>query len=272
MQTRVEEDQEDLNELMKKHKAAVSQSANHLAQIGELQTQMDEVLKEKQELQEKVHVLQSQLDFQEQSMVEKSIVSRQEAKIRDLEVRLGFEKTQVKRLESLVARLKENVEKVTEERDQHIGHESREKENNKSLQRRFRDVQEEMSELSRKEGEASRRKQQLEMDVESLEAANQSLQADLKLAFKRISDLQAAIEDEMESDDNDDLINSAGDSDSDSELDDCAGGLKSWLSKSKESSSPGPTARCFTGSDDDEEEENERGAKLLPPHTETAAV
>lgn len=45
------------------------------------------------------------------------------------------------------------------------------------------------------------------MDIESLEAANQSLQVDLKLAFKRIGDLQAAIEDEMESDDNDDLIN-----------------------------------------------------------------
>lgn len=45
------------------------------------------------------------------------------------------------------------------------------------------------------------------MDIESLEASNQSLQADLKLAFKRIGDLQAAIEDEMESDDNEDLIN-----------------------------------------------------------------
>lgn len=48
---------------------------------------------------------------------------------------------------------------------------------------------------------------QQEMDIESLEAANQSLQVDLKLAFKRIGDLQAAIEDEMESDDNDDLVN-----------------------------------------------------------------
>lgn len=45
------------------------------------------------------------------------------------------------------------------------------------------------------------------MDLESLEAANQSLQSDLKLAFKRIGDLQAAIEDEMESDDNEELIN-----------------------------------------------------------------
>lgn len=43
--------------------------------------------------------LQSQLDFQEQCMVEKSLVSRQEAKIRELESKLEFEKTQVKRLE-----------------------------------------------------------------------------------------------------------------------------------------------------------------------------
>ena len=44
------------------------------------------------------------------------------------------------------------------------------------------------------------------MDLESLEAANQSLQADLKLAFKRIGDLQAAIEDEMESDEEADVV------------------------------------------------------------------
>lgn len=45
-----------------------------------------------------------------------------------------------------------------------------------------------------------------QMDIESLEAANQSLQADMKLAFKRIGDLQAAMEDEMETEDDEDLI------------------------------------------------------------------
>jgi myosin-18 len=39
------------------------------------------------------------VEFLEQSMVDKSLVSRQEAKIRELETRLEFEKTQVKRLE-----------------------------------------------------------------------------------------------------------------------------------------------------------------------------
>ncbi|XP_029339946.1 unconventional myosin-XVIIIa isoform X4 [Mus caroli] len=248
IQNRLEEDQEDMNELMKKHKAAVAQASRDMAQMNDLQAQIEESNKEKQELQEKLQALQSQVEFLEQSMVDKSLVSRQEAKIRELETRLEFEKTQVKRLESLASRLKETMEKLTEERDQRAAAENREKEQNKRLQRQLRDTKEEMSELARKEAEASRKKHELEMDLESLEAANQSLQADLKLAFKRIGDLQAAIEDEMESDENEDLINSLqdmvtkyqkkknkleGDSDVDSELEDRVDGVKSWLSKNK---------------------------------------
>ncbi|XP_040982494.1 unconventional myosin-XVIIIa isoform X3 [Aquila chrysaetos chrysaetos] len=236
VQSRLEEDQEDMNELMKKHKAAVAQASRDLAQMNDLQAQLEEVSKEKQELQEKLQGLQSQLEFLEQSMVDKSLVSRQEAKIRELETRLEFERTQVKRLESLATRLKENMEKLTEERDQRAAAENREKEQNKRLQRQLRDVKEEMGELAKKEAEASRKKHELEMDLESLEAANQSLQSDLKLAFKRIGDLQAAIEDEMESDSNEDLINSDGDSDVDSELEERVDGVKSWLSKNKGSS------------------------------------
>ncbi|KAM4628037.1 unconventional myosin-XVIIIa-like isoform 2-T2 [Polymixia lowei] len=287
LQSRMEEDQEDLNELMKKHKSAVAQSAQNLAQISDLQAQLEEALKEKQEIQEKMQALQSQLEFQEQSMVEKSLVSRQEAKIRELETKLEFEKTQVKRLESLVARLKENLEKLTEERDQRSTSENREKEQNKRLQRQIRDIKEEMGELAKKEAEASRKKHELEMDIESLEAANQSLQADLKLAFKRIGDLQAAIEDDMESEDNEDLINSLqdmvtkyqkrknrteGDSDTDSEVEDRVDGVKSWLSKNKgstknlsddgslKSSSPCSRRRfCFDRSDEEEEEKEKNG-------------
>ncbi|XP_029768416.1 unconventional myosin-XVIIIa isoform X15 [Terrapene carolina triunguis] len=236
VQSRLEEDQEDMNELMKKHKASVAQASRDLAQINDLQSQLEDANKEKQELQEKLQGLQSQLEFLEQSMVDKSLVSRQEAKIRELETRLEFERTQVKRLESLASRLKENMEKLTEERDQRAAAENREKEQNKRLQRQLRDTKEEMGELAKKEAEASRKKHELEMDLESLEAANQSLQSDLKLAFKRIGDLQAAIEDEMESDDNEDLINSEGDSDMDSELEDRVDGVKSWLSRNKGSS------------------------------------
>nr|XP_043897918.1 unconventional myosin-XVIIIa-like isoform X3 [Solea senegalensis] len=287
LQSRMEEDQEDMNELMKKHKAAVAQSARDLSQITDLQAQLEEATKERQEIQEKLHSLQSQLEFQEQSMVEKSLVSRQEAKIRELETKLEYERTQIKRLESLVGRLKENLEKLMEERNQHIAAENREKEQNKRMQRQIRDQKEEMAELSKKEGEASRKKHELEMDIESLEAANQSLQVDLKLAFKRIGDLQAAIEDEMESDDNDDLINSlqdtvtkyqkrrnktADDTETDSEVEDRVDGVKSWLSKNKgstktisdegslKSTSPPVCRRHLSVGRSDEEEEVQRGS------------
>ncbi|KAI7793676.1 putative unconventional myosin-XVIIIa, partial [Triplophysa rosa] len=136
----------------------------------------------------------------------------------------------------------------TEDRDQRINSENREKEQNKRMQRQIRDIKEEMNELSKKETEASRKKHELQMDIESLEAANQSLQADMKLAFKRIGDLQAAMEDEMETDDDEDLISSlqdmvtkyqkrnnktGDDSDMDSEVEDRVDGIKSLLSKSK---------------------------------------
>ncbi|TSN39329.1 Unconventional myosin-XVIIIa [Bagarius yarrelli] len=277
LQSRMEEDQEDMNELMKKHKAAVAQSSQCLAQVSELQSQLEEAMKEKQEVQERLTALQSQLEFQEQSMVDKSLVSRQEARIREFETKLEFEKTQVKRLEGLVSRLKENVEKLTEERDHRSTSENREKEQNKRLQRQIRDIKEELTELAKKESEASRKKHELEMDIESLEAANQSLQADLKLAFKRIGDLQAAIEDEMDSDDNEDLINSEGDSDSCSELEDRVDGVKSRLTKNKGSAKnlsddSLKSSRYAAKSVGKEGKEWQENGKDAPPLAEDASV
>jgi myosin-18 len=53
------------------------------------------------------------------------------------------------------------MEKLTEERDQRIAAENRDKEQNKRLQRQLRDTKEEMGELARKEAEASRKKHEL---------------------------------------------------------------------------------------------------------------
>lgn len=69
--------------------------------------------------------------------------------------------------QSMASRLKENMEKLTEERDQRAAAENREKEQNKRLQRQLRDTKEEMSELARKEAEASRKKHELVMSCSS---------------------------------------------------------------------------------------------------------
>ncbi|XP_062291208.1 unconventional myosin-XVIIIb [Scomber scombrus] len=56
---RLEEDQEDLNELMKKHKALIAQSSNDISQIRELQAELEEVKKQRHSLQEESFFLPS---------------------------------------------------------------------------------------------------------------------------------------------------------------------------------------------------------------------
>uniref|UniRef100_UPI00358E40BE unconventional myosin-XVIIIa-like isoform X2 n=1 Tax=Myxine glutinosa TaxID=7769 RepID=UPI00358E40BE len=263
LQNRLDGDQEDLNELMKKHKALVAHSSSDLAQINELQAQLDETAREKEEQVEKIQVLGSRISFLEDSLVDRSIVSRQEGRIRDLESKLEFEKMQIRRFEALVLRLKEAIDRVSAEREQRTASEIREKEQNKRQQRQLNSLLEETSQLARREGEATRKRHELELDMASLEAANQSLQSDLRAAFQRIGDLQAAIEDEMASDENDEAVervqelvvkfqkkkNKTDHSESDSEVEDRVDNVKSWLSKSRGSSGDSPLGKK-TPSDD----------------------
>ena len=137
-----------------------------------------------------------------------------------------------------MSRLKEQLEKLTEEKDKLHESEQRNAEANKRLSRQLRDGKDELADVQRHEAEAVQRKHDLvrkklpfiiprnmindmctlflmvkvvlinkyfvlklqENKVESLEADFEQSQSDLRLAFKRISDLQAVMEDEMDSD------------------------------------------------------------------------
>ncbi|XP_072003128.1 unconventional myosin-XVIIIb [Engystomops pustulosus] len=200
---RIDEDQEDLNELMKKHKALIAQSATDITHIRELQTKLEDTQREKQSLQEKLQVAHSRVDFLEQSMVERSIVSRQEAVICDLENKLEFQRAQIKRFEMLILRLRDSVIKMGEELEKAADSEAREKENAKYYQIRMEEMKAEMNELMQREMEACRRRVELETQVFELTAVRQTLQADLETSIRRIADLQAALEEVESSDDSD---------------------------------------------------------------------
>ncbi|XP_038669689.1 unconventional myosin-XVIIIb-like isoform X2 [Scyliorhinus canicula] len=200
---RLEEDQEDLNGLMKKHKDLIAQSSNDIAQIQELQRQLEEATKEKQSFEEKLQIAQKRIDYMEHSMVERGIVSRQEAIICDLENKLEFQRAQLKRFETLVLRLRDNVMKMGEDLEQAAETEARETETAKRFQQRVEEMKVEMDELVEREQEASRRCMELTSQVESLMTIKQTLQADLETSIKRIADLQTVLEEEStdESDD-----------------------------------------------------------------------
>uniref|UniRef100_A0A8C6MEW9 Myosin motor domain-containing protein n=1 Tax=Nothobranchius furzeri TaxID=105023 RepID=A0A8C6MEW9_NOTFU len=198
---RLEEDQEDLNELMKKHKALIAQSSSDISQIRDLQTELEEAKKQRQSLQEEQYV--SRVQFLESSTVGRSIVSKQEARVCDLENKLEFQRGQVKRFEVLVLRLRDSVVRLGEELEQSTQAETRERENARYYQQRLQEMRVEMEELSQREQESSRRRKELEMQVEELSAVRQTLQADLETSIRRIVDLQAALEEVESSNDSD---------------------------------------------------------------------
>ncbi|XP_026130318.1 unconventional myosin-XVIIIb-like isoform X1 [Carassius auratus] len=200
---RLEEDQEDLNELMKKHKALIAQSSSDISQIRELQAEMEELKKQRQTLQEELQTSVVRVQFLESSTVARSIVSKQEARICDLENKLEFQRGQVKRFEVLVLRLRDSVVRLGEELEQAAQAEARERENSRYYQQRLADMKLEMDDLSVREQESSRRRMELEMQVEELSAVRQTLQADLETSIRRIVDLQAALEEVESSDESD---------------------------------------------------------------------
>ncbi|KAK2818617.1 hypothetical protein Q5P01_024178 [Channa striata] len=200
---RLEEDQEDLNELMKKHKALIAQSSSDISQIRELQAELEEVKKQRHSLQEELQQCVSRVQFLESSTVGRSIVSKQEARVCDLENKLEFQRGQVKRFEVLVLRLRDSVVRLGEELEQSSQAEARERESARYYQQRLQDMRVEMEELTQREQESSRRRMELEMQVEELSAVRQALQADLETSIRRIVDLQAALEEVESSDESD---------------------------------------------------------------------
>ncbi|KAF7650042.1 hypothetical protein LDENG_00131310 [Lucifuga dentata] len=200
---RLEEDQEDLNELMKKHKALIAQSSNDISQIRELQAELEEVKKQRHVLQKELQQCVSRVQFLESSTVGRSIVSKQEARVCDLENKLEFQRGQVKRFEVLVLRLRDSVVRLGEELEQSAQAEARERENARYYQQRLQDMRLEMEDLTQREQDSSRRRMELEMQVEELAAVRQALQADLETSIRRIVDLQAALEEVESSDESD---------------------------------------------------------------------
>ncbi|XP_065760420.1 unconventional myosin-XVIIIb isoform X1 [Muntiacus reevesi] len=237
---RIDEDQDDLNDLMQKHKDLIAQSAADIGQIQELQLQLEEAKKEKNKLQEQLQVAQMRIEYLEQSTVDRAIVSRQEAVICDLENKTEFQKVQIKRFEVLVIRLRDSLIKMGEELSQAAAAESQQRENSQYYQRRLEELKADMEELVQREAEASRRCMELEKYVEELAAIRQTLQTDLETSIRRIADLQAALEEVVSSDSDTESVQTAvncGGGSGRKEIDNVStlssqpeGSLQSWLS------------------------------------------
>ncbi|XP_074642928.1 unconventional myosin-XVIIIa-like isoform X2 [Tubulanus polymorphus] len=200
LQNKIDDLDEELAELMKKYKAAVQQQSVDQITISDQLQQIGELNSELETLKEQLAQVSTRVQYLEVDHVDKQAVAILEAKHRESESKLELERTTRHRLEMQIERTKETIDNLTTQKDDLVSKDERQQEINRRLQRQLRDAQEELGEIRGKEAETNQRKHDLEVKAESLEADYDHAQTDLKLAFRRIADLQAALEEDMDSD------------------------------------------------------------------------
>ena len=132
-------------------------------------------------------------------------------------------------METQLNRLKEALEAVNVESDHLRGKEVAAVEAQRKLERQLRDLREDHVTLQSRENDLIQKKSDMEKQVEVSQAEVLTVRNDLKLAMKRIEDLQLAIAEEIGSDEGSE---DSEDSEDDSDLSDyvaAAAHKRSWM-------------------------------------------
>uniref|UniRef100_A0A915E5W1 Uncharacterized protein n=1 Tax=Ditylenchus dipsaci TaxID=166011 RepID=A0A915E5W1_9BILA len=189
----VQEQDEQLQELLKKYKAQIQQShvdaislADQIEQIGNLE-------RAKQRLQEQINELSSATEFGKLHTVEKHKMQLLELKLRDVQAKLDLETSHKLKLESIVVKLREEVESLQEQLQESRAVKDRELENTRKNRKETLLLQEQINELKKRETELIHKYKLEKSSSEKLVEDNQTTLGDLKLAMKRIDALQAAL-------------------------------------------------------------------------------
>ncbi|XP_018321616.1 unconventional myosin-XVIIIa isoform X5 [Agrilus planipennis] len=200
LQAQLEENEEELAEVLKKYKAAVQQMSLDQLALQEQVSLVSELEAERNTLKEQLAEVTSKLESAENIGEASSnlLVKRLELKNKELESKLDLEQTTRSRLETQITRLKEAVDKLQNEIVSHRTKEQLAQENVRKLQKNIRELKEELGHHQSKENEWLQKKKELEKRCECLEVEASASKADLKLALKRIEDLQAAIQGDLE--------------------------------------------------------------------------
>ncbi|KAK3877190.1 hypothetical protein Pcinc_018077 [Petrolisthes cinctipes] len=222
LQTQLEESEEEVAEVMKKYKAVVSQLSVDQITLSEQSQQIAELEHEKQVLQDRLVELSSKVEVLEGETANIHTQRRLEMKIKEVESKLELEQTTRQRLESQIGRLKDQIERLTAECDSTRVKESQAVEQSRRTGRQLREVREDLASLQQKYTDAASKKGEVEKQLELADSEVITLKSDLKLAFKRIEDLQQAIQGDLNDSDSD-----LSDSDSDTD-----GSLSSYLTAS----------------------------------------
>merc|ERR1719270_3019221 len=214
MSSQIEDNEEELHEVMKKYKASVAQLSVDQITIQEQSNRVVDLEEEKTQLKSQVAELTNKITSLEGENLANPTQSRLELKVKELESKLELEQTTRGRMETQINRLKEAIEKLNHDCEGLRIKEAAAQDQARKLQRQLRDLKEDYASITQKEIEVNAKKNEFEKLLELAEAETVTAKNDLKLALKRIEDLQTAINGELDSESD---LNSDGDSDTSEE-------------------------------------------------------
>ncbi|XP_024939769.1 unconventional myosin-XVIIIa isoform X2 [Cephus cinctus] len=216
LRSQLEENEEELAEMLKKYRAAVQQVSTEKSQLQEAQVQIATLEAERSSLKDQLSELSQRLESVEQlgDPTANSLATRRlEFRTKELESKLELEQTTRARLETQIARLKENVDKLQTETAMLRTKEQNAQDAARRLQRSLREARDEASAAAAREHEATRARRDVEKTLEAAEAETKIARDDLRLALQRIDDLQSAIQGELDLDCSEEATTDNSDSD-----------------------------------------------------------
>merc|ERR1739844_754407 len=199
MSSQIEDNEEELHEVMKKYKASVSQLSVDQITIQEQSNRVTDLEEEKNQLKSQVSELTVKISSLEGEHITNPAQSRLELKVKELESKLELEQTTRGRMETQIHRLKEAIEKLNHDCENLRIKEAAAQDQARKLQRQLRDLKEDYASITQKEIEVNSKKNENKKLLELAEAETVTSKNDLKLALKRIEDLQTAINGELDS-------------------------------------------------------------------------
>merc|ERR1711973_161780 len=209
--SQLEENEEEMYDIMRKYKASVAQVTTDQITIQDQASSIQQLEDDKAKLKEQLAELSQKVDFMDVETVSNLTLKRLEMKIRELESKLELELTTKGRMETQVGRLKETIERLNKEIDDLRIKEQSSQDQQKKLGRQLRDLKEDYATLQGKESDIIQKNTDLEKQIEVSDVEVMTLKSDLKLAMKRIEDLQVAISGDIDSESFSDQIEDSDD-------------------------------------------------------------
>merc|ERR1719318_1182511 len=190
--SQLQENEEELHDIMRKYKASVAAVSTDQITIQDQAGTIQELEEERNKLREQLAEMSQRVDCLDADNVSTLQHKRLEMKIRELESKLELELTTRSRMDT-------QIEKLNKEIDDMRLRDQSSQEQQRKIARQLRDLKEDYTTIQGKETELSQKKGDLEKQLEVAEVETMTVKSDLKLAMKRIEDLQVAISGEIDS-------------------------------------------------------------------------